>query len=94
MVEPLSPTIPIYLNSFLPFFIAGWFIRTIVLPYKIARRVGRKFRYGYIGPEDRMTLTRDERKLLIAQKVLAIAGLLTFVLCGFLLFGFAGQSTH
>lgn len=86
MVEPLSPTIPIYLNSFLLFFIMGWIIRTIVLPYKVARRAGRKFRYGYIGPEDRATLTTGERRLMIAQKVFAITGLLAFALCGFLLF--------
>jgi hypothetical protein len=93
MVKTISPTFPIYLNSFLLFFIAGWFIRTIVLPYKVARRAGRKFRYGYIGPEDRATLTKGQRRLLIAQKVLAIAGLLTFVLCGFLLFRLASL-TH
>jgi hypothetical protein len=91
MVEPLSPTIPIYLNSFLLFFIAGWIIRTIVLPYKVARRAGRKFRYGYIGPEDRVTLTKGERRLMIAQKVFAIVGLLTFALCGFLLFRLAAS---
>lgn len=91
MVKPLSPMILIYLNSFLLFFIAGWIIRTIVLPYKVARRAGRKFRYGYIGPEDRVTLTKDERRLMIAQKVLAIAGLLTFALCGFLLFRLAAS---
>ena len=94
MVESISPTFPIYLNSFLLFFIVGWIIRTIVLPYKVARRVGRKFRYGYIGPEDRVTLTKGERRLLIAQKVLAIAGLLAFVLCGFLLFRLSGQLPH
>lgn len=89
MIELHPPIIPIYLNSFLLFFIAGWIIRTIVLPYKLARRAGRKFRYGYIGPEDRITLTKGERRLMIAQKVLAIAGLLTFVLCGFLFFRLA-----
>ena len=94
MVESTSPTFPIYLNLFLLFFIAGWFIRTIVLPYKVARRVGRRFRYGYIGPEDRATLTKGERRLLIAQKVLAIVGLLAFVLSGFLLFRLTAQLTH
>jgi hypothetical protein len=94
MVESISPAFLIYLNSFLLFLIAGWFIRTIVLPYKVARRVGRRFSYGYIGPEDRATLTKDERRLLIAQRVLAIVGLLAFVLCGLLLFRLAGQLTH
>jgi hypothetical protein len=89
-----SPKFLIYLNSFLLFLIAGWIIRTIVLPYKIARRVGRKFRYGYIAPADRATLTKEERMLLIAQKVLAIAGLLTFVLAAVFLFRFAGQPKH
>jgi hypothetical protein len=70
-------------QSFPLFFIAGWGIRTILLPYKIARRVGRKFKYGHIGPEERKTLTKGERRLLIAQKILAIFGLLAFVLCGF-----------
>jgi hypothetical protein len=91
MVEPLSSTIPIYLNSFLVFFIVGWIIRTIVLPYKVARRAGRKFRYGYIGPEDRVTLTKGERGLMVAQKAFAIAGLLAFALCGFLLFRLAAR---
>jgi hypothetical protein len=91
MVEPPLPTIPIYLNSFLLFFIVGWIIRTIVLPYKVARRVGRKFRYGYIGPEDRVTLTKGERGLMIAQKAFAIAGLLAFALSVFLLFRFAAR---
>ena len=94
MVEPILPTFPIYLNSFLLFFIAGWIIRTIVLPYKVARRVGRKFGYGYIRPEEHRTLTKDERSLLIAQKVLAIAGLVAFLLCGFLFFRLAGHLTH
>lgn len=89
MVEPTPLTIPIYLNSFLLFFVVGWIIRTIVLPYKVARRAGRKFRYGYIGPEDRVTLTKGERGLMIAQKVFAIAGLLAFALGGFLLFRLA-----
>ena len=82
----LAPQLPIYLNSFLLFLIAGWIIRTIVLPYKVARRAGRKFRYGYIGPEDRVTLTKGERGLMMAQKALAIAGLLAFALCVFILF--------
>jgi hypothetical protein len=89
-----APKLPIYLNSFLLLLIAGWFIRTIVLPYKIARRVGRRFRYGYIGPAERATLTKEERWLLIAQKVLAIAGLLAFVFCAVFLFRFAGQLKH
>jgi hypothetical protein len=76
------------------FFVGGWIIRTIVLPYKIARRVGRKFRYGYIGPEDRAALTKGERSLLIAAKMLAIAGLLAFVSSIFFLFRLAGQLTH
>ena len=81
-------------DVFLLFFIVGWIIRTIVLPYKIARRVGRKFRYGYIGPEDRVALTKGERSLLIAAKVLAIAGLVAFVLYIFLFFRLAGLLTH
>ena len=91
MVEPPLPTIPIYLNSFLLFFIVGWIIRTIVLPYKVARRAGRKFRYGYIGPEDRVALTKGERGLMVAQKAFAIAGLLAFALSVFLLFRFAAR---
>jgi hypothetical protein len=85
--------LPIYLDSFLLFFILGWIIRTIVLPHKVARRVRRKFRYGYIAPEDRARLTKSEQKLMIIQKALAIAGLIAFVICGFLLFGLADQLT-
>jgi len=73
------------------FFILGWIIRTIILPYKIARRVGRTFRYGYIGPEDRVTLTKGERSLLIAAKMLAVTGLVAFAVCIFLFFRLAGQ---
>jgi hypothetical protein len=78
--------LPIYSNSFLLFFIAGWIIRTIILPYLIARRVGRKFNYGYIGLNDRATLTMGEQNLLKAQKLLAIAGLIAFGLTVVLLF--------
>ena len=91
MIQTISLKFSILLNSFFLFFIVGWILRTIVLPYKVARRVGRKFKYGYIGREDRATLTNGERRLLIAQKWFAVAGLLAFVVTSIVLFRLTRQ---
>jgi len=77
--QPLN--IPIYLSAWIYLFLIGWTIRVFVLPYKVAQRVERPFRYGDISSEELSTLTASERNLRLSHRLFAMAGILDFIFC-------------
>jgi len=82
-------SLPWWGNLFFICLILAWLVRTIILPFAVARRVNRPYRFAVILPEERNTLTARERQLLILMNALGFLGLILFFATGAYVFNFA-----
>lgn len=78
--------IPVWANLFLVSFFIGWLIRVFVLPHEISKRTNRKFKYGLILPEERLSMTSKEKTYLMLVNVFGALGFIIFFAAGYFLF--------